>query len=343
MPKTKIIATLGPSSNSETVLRRMFASGADIVRLNFSHGTVPEHTRRVKIVRKLNKEMRRTVRLMQDLEGYRIRIGKLVRPLTLERNRVFYLTSRKVLGTAEEISFDYQGPLNRIKKGTPIYVDDGRIVLKVKESGKQRLKVRVVTPGILSDSKGVNIPDVNLEFSALTDKDKRDIRQTLEYRFDYIAQSFVRRARDLKLLKSIVKPRHPQCRIFAKIESREALKNLDRIIDESDGIIVARGDLGICVPIYKVPVIQKEIIKRCRLKDKPVVVATQMLESMIASSIPTRAEASDVANAILDGATHLLLSAETAVGRHPAKVIAMMDKIIVNTENYVQKLESILE
>ena len=332
--KTKIIATLGPASSTETVLRKMFIAGLDVVRLNFSHGSHKEHLKRIEIVRSLNKKMRRAIKIMQDLEGYRIRIGKLVHPLELKKGKIFYLTQKDTLGDSRRVSFDYEGSLAKIKKGTSIFIDDGKIVLVVIAKEKRQLKVKVVIPGLLQSHKGINIADANLDFAALTEKDKKDVEVAIRERIDFVAQSFVRNAKDLKFLKKIIKPRHPSCRIFAKVENTEALKNLEAIIDEADGVIVARGDLGVCVPIYKVPVIQKEIIKKCLKKRKPVVVATQMLDSMTVESIPTRAEVSDVANAILDGATHLLLSAETAVGKHPHKVIDMMNKIIKNTEEY---------
>ncbi len=336
-PKTKIIATLGPASSSQATLRKMFIGGLDGVRLNFSHGTHPEHIQRIELIRRLNQKMRRSIKIMQDLEGYRIRIGRLAAPFELKKGKEFYLTQEDILGTYAEVSFDYRGSLQRIKKGTYIYIDDGKIVLVVRAIEKKRLKVKVLIGGLLNEHKGMNIIGAKLEFDALTEKDKKDVKVAIKYKLDYIAQSFVRNAKDISLLKQIVKPRHPSCKFFAKVENRQALDNLDEIIQEADGIIIARGDLGICVPIYKVPVIQKEIIKKCLLHAKPVVVATQMLDSMTYNSLPTRAEVSDVANAILDGATHLLLSGETAVGKHPSKVVDMMNKIIKNTENYEKK------
>ncbi|UCG35096.1 MAG: pyruvate kinase [Candidatus Omnitrophota bacterium] len=334
MVKTKIIATLGPASSTEGVLRKMFIAGLDVVRLNFSHGSHKEHLKRIEIIRSLNKKMRRAIKIMQDLEGYRIRIGKLVHPLELKKGRSFYLTQKKILGDKKRVSFDYEGSLTKIKKGTSIFIDDGKIVLIVAGKEKKQLKVKVVASGLLRSHKGINIPDAKLEFLALTEKDKKDAEVAISQKLDFVAQSFVRNAKDLKLLKKIIKPRHPSCRIFAKVENVEALKNLDAIIDEADGVVVARGDLGVCVPIYKVPVIQKEIIKKCLKKRKPVTVATQMLDSMTTESIPTRAEVSDVANAILDGATHLLLSGETAVGKHPHRVVEMMNEVIKHTEGY---------
>lgn len=334
-PKTKIVATLGPASSTSTMLRKMIIAGLDCVRLNFSHGTRESHIANIELVRALNKKLRRHVRIMQDLEGYRIRIGSLRQPLALTRRKVLYLTQEAVTGTAGEVPFDYEGSLDPIAAGTRIYIDDGRIVLEVLTKSSRRLRTKVVVGGLLQSHKGINIPNVRLDFSALTEKDRRDVQVAADYQLDYVAQSFVRNAQDLRSLKQLVIARQPACKFFAKIENQQALKNLDEIINEADGIIVARGDLGICVPIYKVPIIQKDIIKRCRRKKKPVVVATQMLDSMITEAIPTRAEVSDVANAIFDGATHVMLSAETTIGKHPDAVVHMMNKIVLNTEAYL--------
>ncbi len=334
VPKTKIIATLGPSSSTASELRKMFQQGLDAVRLNFSHSNHASHIEKIGFIRSLNKKLRRHIRIMQDLEGYRIRVGKLHRPLALKRRSVLFLTQGALTGNEKEISFDYQGPLSVIPEGSRIFIDDGKIALEVTGRTPHKLKTRVISGGILMSHKGINLPGVKLAFAALTDKDKRDVRVGIEYKVDYLAQSFVRSAADILLLKQQVLDEHPHCQFFAKIENQDALVNLDSIIDASDGIIVARGDLGICLPIYKVPLIQKDIISRCLRKKKPVVVATQMLESMTNEPLPTRAEVSDVANAILDGATHLMLSAETAVGKHPHQVIEMMNKIIKHTELY---------
>lgn len=342
MVKTKIVATLGPASSTESVLRKMFIRGLDTVRLNFSHGTHREHMSRINMVRVLNRKMRRAIKIMQDLEGYRIRIGRLSKPIDLKRGAVLYLTQKETGGSKDEVPFDYTGPLKVISRKSKVFIDDGRIVLEVESCDKSRLKTRVVAAGVLKQDKGINIPGVKLEFDALTDKDRKDVEIAITEKLDFVAQSFVRSAKDIRLLRKIIHHRHPGCGIFAKIESRQALANLDSIIEETEGIIVARGDLGICVPIYKVPVIQKEVVKRCRLKGKPVIVATQMLDSMTEDVMPTRAEVSDVANAILDGATHLLLSGETAVGKHPDMVVDMMNKIIKETETYRETLDSLL-
>lgn len=334
MVRTKIIATLGPSTDNPAVLRKMVAAGLDIVRLNFSHGSLAEQLRRIRLVRSLNKKMRRAIKIMQDLEGYRIRVGRLKKEILLKKNAILYLTQKDSPGTAKEIPFDYTGPLEPIKPGSLIYIDDGKILLKILARGRRHLRARVITPGLLRSRKGINILDVQLPFQALTAKDRKDLTVAIEHRLDYLAQSFVRGPGDIRLLKGILHNRHPECKIFAKVENKQALRNIDGIIREADGIIVARGDLGICLPIYKVPLLQKEIIKRCRQARKPVVVATQLLDSMTEEKLPTRAEVSDVANAIIDGATHLMLSGETAIGRHPHRVVEMMNKVIKNTERY---------
>ena len=337
MVKTKIIATLGPSSSNETTLRKMIMAGLDVVRLNFSHGNWNEHLKRVKIVRKLNKKYHRAIKIMQDLEGFRIRIGRLKSPIALKKRQTLYLTQEEVVGQKQKIPFDYKGSFKSLPKGTLIYIDDGRIILRIKDKSKYIVKTEVVIGGILKERKGINIPGVKLDFSPMTSKDIKDIQFAIENRLDYIAQSFVRDAKDIISLSKLIKPHIPNCKIFAKVESQEALRNIDEIIRESDGIIVARGDLGICVPIYKVPVIQKEIVKKCCRAHKPVVVATQMLDSMTTELIPTRAEVTDVANAIIDGTNFVLLSGETAVGKHPHCVVDMMKEIIKYTEAYLKR------
>ena len=341
MVKTKIIATLGPSSERETVLRKMITAGLDVVRLNFSHGNWNEHFKKVNLVRKLNRKLRRAIKIMQDLEGFRIRIGQFKKPLLLSNRQMLYLTQEEIEDGSHKVHFDYKGPLKKFTKGILIYIDDGKIILKVKEVCKKDIKTEVVLGGILKERKGINIPGLQLDFSPVTPKDRKDIEFAIENKLDYVAQSFVRNAKDIIALRAIIKYRLPMCKIFAKVESQQALRNIDAIIRQADGIIIARGDLGICVPIYKVPVIQKELIKKCRRAGRPVVVATQMLDSMTTEVMPTRAEVTDVANAIFDSTDYVLLSSETAVGKHPHKVIDLMNKIIKYTEEYRQGFHQI--
>ncbi|MFC1643771.1 pyruvate kinase [Candidatus Omnitrophota bacterium] len=339
MTKTKIVATLGPSSNSYTVIRKMVISGLDVVRMNFSHGNHEEHLSRMQLVRKINKRYRRRIRIMQDLEGFRIRVGhfKGAGQKLLNKKELVQFTAEKDTGDPRVIPFDYKHDLTRIGPGQLIYIDDGNIILKVKSSTKKRITAEVVEGGALKERKGINIPGVRIPFSGLTQKDRTDIKFGIHHKVDYVAQSFVRTKGDVQKVKQLVKPHLPQCKIIAKIESREAIKNIDEIIDVADGIMVARGDMGIAVPIYEIPIIQKLIIKKCNKKKKFVITATQMLEHMTEHSRPTRAEVTDVANAILDGTDFVMLSAETASGNYPVESVKMMNQIIKFTEDYTKK------
>lgn len=340
MPKTKIIATLGPASGNYTILRKMFAAGLDVVRLNFSHGTPKQHLELIELVRRLNKKYRRRIRIMQDLEGFRIRIGRFKGTKTRElKNRtVVWLTNDTEADGPKMIPFDYKGDLSRIKPKQLIYIDDGNLILRVKSISATSIKAEVLEGGILKERKGINIPDADLGFEGMTEKDKRDIKFGVKNKVDYIALSFVRDEKDVREAAELIKAHLPACRLIAKIESRQAIENIDKIIDAADGIMIARGDMGIAVPIYKVPIIQKQIIKKCNAAKKFVITATQMLEHMTEYSRPTRAEVTDVANAIIDGTDFVMLSAETAVGRYPYRSVLMMENIIRFTEKAVRTL-----
>ncbi len=337
MPKTKIICTLGPASDSDAALLKMMRAGMDVVRLNFSHGSLQEHEHRIKTIRMLNKKCRRHIRILGDLEGYRIRIGKLKdgRPIELKKKQEVWLTPENIVGEGSVIPFDYQGPLSAIKKGRNIYIDDGNIALVSEGLDKKAIKARVVVGGVLKEHKGVNMPDVKLTFKGLTSKDKVNLLFCLGHEVDFIAQSFVRTKADILDLRKFIKGHVHSPKIIAKIENREGIKNIDQIIGVCDGIMIARGDMGVSLPIYEVPVIQKTIIRKCNRAKKFAITATQMLESMTENRIPTRAEVSDVANAILDGTDYVMLSAESAVGHDPAGCVDMMNKIIKFTENNV--------
>lgn len=340
MPKTKIIATLGPASGNYTILRKMFAAGLDVVRLNFSHGTPKQHLELIELVRRLNKKYRRRIRIMQDLEGFRIRIGRFKGTKTRElKNRtVVWLTNDTEADGPKMIPFDYKGDLSRIKPKQLIYIDDGNLILRVKSISATSIKAEVLEGGILKERKGINIPDADLGFEGMTEKDKRDIKFGIKNKVDYIALSFVRDEKDVREAAELIKAHLPACRLIAKTESRQAIENIDKIIDAADGIMIARGDMGIAVPIYKVPIIQKQIIKKCNAAKKFVITATQMLEHMTEYSRPTRAEVTDVANAIIDGTDFVMLSAETAVGRYPYRSVLMMENIIRFTEKAVRTL-----
>lgn len=334
MAKTKIICTLGPASGRAGVLLKMVRAGMDVARLNFSHGTLADHLERIRLVRGLNKKYRRHIRILGDLEGYRIRIGKLKggKPVEVKKRQILSLVAEDILGEGDRIPFDYKGPLKQIKKGQYIYIDDGKITLAVEGMGRKSLSVRVVVPGAIKEHKGINMPDVRLDFKGLTEKDKAHLRFCQENRVDYVAQSFVRTAEDISLLKRYMRGLSYDPPVIAKIENRDGIRNIADIMDVCEGIMIARGDMGVSLPIFEVPMIQKQIIRQCKLAGKFVITATQMLESMTENQRPTRAEVSDVANAILDGTDYVMLSAETAAGLYPAECVDMMNKIINFTE-----------
>ncbi len=334
MPKTKIISTLGPASEKASVLLKMIRAGMDVVRLNFSHGTHREHLERILLVRALNKKYHRHIRILGDLEGYRIRIGRLKggAPVEIRKKEILWLTQEDISGEGDIIPFDYRGSLKGIRKGLHIFIDDGNIAVVVEGCEKKRLKTRVVIPGTIKEHKGINIPGAKFSFKGLKPKDAVDIDFCVKHGLDYIAQSFVRTKDDIQIIRKRLGDCGQKIRLIAKIENREGIRNIDDIIRVSDGIMIARGDMGVSLPIYEVPLIQKAIIRKCNRAKKFVITATQMLESMTENHRPTRAEVSDVANAILDGSDYLMLSAETAVGAYPSECVDMMNKIIQFTE-----------
>lgn len=339
MVKTKIICTLGPASSEPSVLRKMMLGGMDVARLNFSHGNIKTKLRLIALVRQLNRKYRRRIRILGDLQGQRIRIGRLKSPIELKKRQTLELARRDISGYSDTVPFDYPGDLEDIGKGQPVFIDDGNIELEVTGHKKGLLITRVITPGILYAYKGVNIPRAKLKFSGLSPSDKNCINFCIQEKFDFIAQSFVRMPQDMLQIRRILAAHRSSCRIIAKIENMEGIKNIDGIISVSDGIMIARGDLGVSLPIYEVPVLQKEIIKKCGQFRKFVITATQMLESMTGNLRPTRAEVSDVANAIIDGSDYLMLSGETAVGRYPVETVRMMNEVIKFTEHYLQLLK----
>ncbi len=334
MVKTKIICTLGPASSSETVVRKMMFAGMDVARLNFSHGSIQELSRRLCLIRSLNAKYRRRIKLLGDLQGHRIRIGSFVQPITLKKHQIAWLIQKDIPGADGIIPFDYKGSLRNIKNDQHIFIDDGNIDLEIIGHGKGKLKTKVMIGGELKGHKGVNIPEAKLEFGGLSVKDRQDILLCEKYGVDYIAQSFVRTKRDILQVRKLL-GESSQIRVIAKIEDREGIKNIDEIIRVSDGIMIARGDMGVSLPIYEIPVIQKIIIKKCNRAGKFVITATQMLESMTENLRPTRAEVTDVANAIIDGTDFVMLSAESAVGKYPAQTVTMMNNIIKFTEGYL--------
>lgn len=339
MVKTKIICTIGPVSNSYSILRKMMLAGMDVGRLNFSHSTLEELLRVIGLIRLLNEKYRRRIKLLGDLQGHRIRIGDLASTVTLKKHQTVWFTKQKIVGSAQIIPFDYRGSLRNIKKGQHIFIDDGNIALEVKGLAKDSLKTKVIVGGLLKEHKGVNIPQARLEFGNISHKDIQDILFCKEHGVEYIAQSFVCTKKDILEVRKVL-GRDSECQVIAKIENRRGIKNIDEIMEVSDGIMIARGDMGVSLPVYEIPVLQKIIIKKCRRAGKFVITATQMLESMTENLRPTRAEVTDVANALLDGSDFLMLSAETAAGKYPVESVNMMNQIIKFTEGHIKDIRA---
>ncbi|GCB04022.1 pyruvate kinase [Ralstonia sp. SET104] len=328
----KIVATLGPASNTPEVIDALFEAGADVFRLNFSHGTHDDHRQRLETIRAVERERGRPIGVLLDLQGPKLRIGTFVDgPVQLTSGAGFRLDlERDAPGTRERVSLPHPEIFAALHKGTDLLLDDGKIRLRVDNCGADFADTTVVNGGTLSDRKGVNVPGVVLPLSALTEKDRRDLDFGLTLGLDWIALSFVQRPEDIREIKAIVQGR---ASIVAKLEKPAAIQSLEAIIEEADAVMVARGDLGVEMPAEQVPSLQKQIVRACRKAGKPVIVATQMLESMITAPVPTRAEASDVATAVYDGADAVMLSAESASGRYPIEAVTMMDSIIRRTES----------
>ena len=330
---TKVIATLGPACAKKEVLRQMFIEGIDVCRLNFSHGSHEDHLKNILLIRELNKEMDSNIAILADLQGPKLRLGEVEEGIILLEDKEFILSSEKCIGTAEKAYMSYELLPQDVKPGEAILIDDGKIKLEVISTNKKdEVKTKVIFGGPLSSKKGVNLPHTKISLPSLTEKDIKDADFALKHDVDWLALSFVRYVTDILDLKDLVKKSKKSARIIAKIEKPEALDEIDEIIDMSDAIMVARGDLGVEVEFDQVPMIQKEIVEKCIIASKPVIIATQMMESMITNFRPTRAEATDVANAVLDGADTLMLSGETSVGRFPDGVIKSMQSIIDWTE-----------
>ncbi|ADU97242.1 pyruvate kinase [Thermovibrio ammonificans] len=329
--RTKIVATLGPASSDKKTLRRMVEAGLNVVRLNMSHGTHEEHRRRVELVRSVESELKTPLPILVDLCGPKIRIGKLQKePLFLHRGDTVILTTGKP--QKGKITVNYPNLHKEVKKGEAILLADGAFRLRVKEVRGRDIVCEVLVGGPLTSHKGVNLPHSKLSVPALTEKDREDVKFAVEVGADFIALSFVRTASDVLELKELLKSLNSTVPVIAKIEKPEAVKNVDEILKVADGLMVARGDLGVELPIEKVPVIQKQLIRKANEAGKPVITATQMLKSMVDLPVPTRAEVTDVANAVLDGTDALMLSEETAVGKYPVKVVKTMAKVAREAE-----------
>lgn len=348
--KAKIVCTLGPSSNSVDTLVNLIHSGMDVVRLNFSHGTHDEHFATVKNVQEATRRTGMEVTVLQDLQGPKIRIGDFGVPfIELKQGKHFAITTEPVVGTEEIVSTTYANLTRDVRPGDRILLDDGKLRLRVLEVKRNTVVGEVEIGGTLSAHKGINLPGVSVSAPSFTEKDLKDLEFGITLDIDYVAISFVRTADDIRGLRKIIIERVEKGRflpIIAKIEKPQAVTNIDAIIAEADGIMIARGDLGVELPAEDVPILQKMIIKKCNALGKPVIIATQMLESMINNPTPTRAEASDVANAVLDGGDAVMLSGETSVGKYPLEAVQIMDRIIKKVESeqvgQVQALERTL-
>jgi len=334
MPRTKIVCTIGPASKSSEILKQLMQVGMNVARLNFSHGTQLEHLKVIESIRRLAAKTGKSVAILQDLAGPKIRIGKIkAGAITLESGALFTLTNQQLLGDENKVSVSYPDLSKDVKPGDTLLLSDGTLELEVLEATDQDIRCRVVIGGLLSSAKGINLPARSIKAPSLTKKDKDDLAFGIEQEVDYVALSFVRSATDVIEAKNFIEKRGSAIPLIAKIEKHEALENIDEIISVVDGIMIARGDLGVETPLEKVPLVQKLLIQKSNQAGKPVITATQMLRSMVDSPRPTRAEVTDVANAILDGTDAVMLSEETATGKYPVKSVAMMAKIAEDAES----------
>jgi pyruvate kinase len=326
----KIVATLGPASSSEDVIRKLFIAGVDMFRLNFSHGTHAEHKERFDTVRRIGREFHRPIGILADLQGPKLRVGKFAPGgITLVAGATFRLDLNPAEGDATRVNLPHPEIFAALVDGATLLLDDGKLELSIEKFGRDFALTRVIVGGPLTDRKGVNVPSLLLPISPLTEKDRRDLQYALELGVDWIALSFVQRPEDIFEARALI---GNKALVMTKLEKPAAIDRLDEIVRASDAVMVARGDLGVELPPERVPVLQGAIVRACRREGKPVIVATQMLESMTASPVPTRAEASDVATAVFQGADAVMLSAESAAGKYPVEAVTMMDRIIGQVE-----------
>jgi len=333
MKRTKIICTIGPNSDSPEIMKELIEAGMDVARVNFSHGNHEEHAEVIKNLRQVARELDKPIAILQDLSGPKVRIGKIAQePITLLPGSEFILTNRSVPGDEREVSITYPGLPKDVKGGDTIFLADGQFQLKVFGTTDTDINCEVIVGGELTSSKGINVPSVSLSTPAVTEKDLRDLEFGIQHEVDWVAVSFVRDQMDILFVKRMLEINGADIPVIAKIEKHEAMDNIDEIIKVSDGIMVARGDLGVEIPINEVPLSQKSIIKKANAACLPVITATQMLESMINNPRPTRAEVTDIANAIFDGTDAVMLSGETAIGKYPIQATRIMDEVSGSAE-----------
>ena len=332
--KTKIVATIGPSTESKEMLLKIIEAGVNVCRINFSHGSLREHEKVINNIREINEEKGLFTAILADLQGPKIRVGKIKNNVVeLINNKQIIFTTKECLGTHEKIYISYQNFPKDVSVGESILLDDGKLNLEIINTNNKDEVIAIVKHGgILSSNKGVNLPNTKISLPSLTEKDFEDLKFALKMNIAWIGLSFVRSAQDIIALKKIISKAGSNSKVIAKIEKPEALKQIDAIIEVADAIMVARGDLGVEIPFQEVPLAQKMIVKKSMKASKPVIIATQMMESMIENITPTRAEVNDVANAVLDGTDAVMLSGETSIGNHPVSVIEAMDKIIRDVE-----------
>ena len=332
--KTKIVATLGPATNTKEILERMAEEGVNVFRINFSHADYDIVKESVKQIREINEERGFNVAILADLQGPKLRVGEMENGVELKEGDTFIFTTKQCKGTKEKAYMTYQNFPRDVKVGENILVDDGKLMFEVISTDKDKNVVtKVIVGGSLKSKKGVNLPNTDISLPALTEKDKKDVVFALEQEVDWIALSFVRTPEDLRVLRDLIKQKSRyRVPVIAKIEKPEAVENIDALIPYCDGLMVARGDLGVEIPMQDVPLIQKSLVQRAKQARVPVIIATQMMETMIENSVPTRAEVNDVANSIMDGADAVMLSGETSVGKHPIRVIKKMTEIIGSVE-----------
>ncbi len=330
--KTKIVATVGPASNNKEMLLALAREGVDVFRLNFSHGSYDDHQKVINFVREINAEHGFQIALLQDLQGPKIRVNEVEDGTQIVRGQELVITTKQLKGNANIVSTSYEGLPKDVKVGDMILIDDGKLELKVKEIRGHEVVGEVVHGGSLKSRKGINLPFSKVSAPSLTEKDAADLEFGLKNNVEWVALSFVRKAKDIEYLRSIIDKHQSSTRIVAKIEKPEALENIDAIVQATDALMVARGDLGVEILMEEVPMVQKMLVEKCNKAGKPVIVATQMMESMIENPRPTRAETNDVANAIIDGADAVMLSAETAAGKYPLEVIRSMVRTISSVE-----------